>query len=142
LKKEKQGKWNVVKLLSEMMARISPDSNQEVLCHLKCRVAKQFENLEIPFSRSDPAFHTDFVGDTDLFRKCLSVKDVERITGLSGVTMQETVKQANVEPYTGPGSCNRRAEEANAKILSAKGASLEILCNESWKLHSSISASA
>jgi hypothetical protein len=42
LKKEKWGRWNVMKLLSEMIASVSPDSqSREALCHLECRLVKQ-----------------------------------------------------------------------------------------------------
>jgi len=50
---------------------------------------------------------------------------VEKITGLTSVMLQETVNPADIEAYSGPGSGNRRSEEALANLASARGASLE-----------------
>jgi hypothetical protein len=57
LKKEKWGRPNVMKLLSEMMASVSPDSSPErPFAILSAGWSSRSKNLQIPFSRPDPLF--------------------------------------------------------------------------------------
>jgi hypothetical protein len=56
LKKQKWGRWNVMQLLSEMMAGVSPGSSPEMpFAVLSAGWSSRIKNLEIPFS--SPLFH-------------------------------------------------------------------------------------
>jgi hypothetical protein len=70
LKKEKWGRWDVLKLLSEMMASASPDSSpQRLFANLSAGWSSRIKNLEIPFSRLTPRFTVWMLSaEVDVFR--------------------------------------------------------------------------
>lgn len=61
----------------------------------------------------------------EMYKKCLPVKDVERITVLSGVTMQEKVQVDNAPPNSVSSPYIRRSEKATVAELQIRGSSIE-----------------